>query len=303
MWNALGVPRVDKFLGGVDVFHATNYFLPPVSAARTVVTIHDLAFLAVPELCSPKIVGPFSRGVRRFCHQADAVIADSRSTKRDVERFLDVDPKKITVAPIAVDDALQAMDPGEAARLLEERFGLRLPFLLFVSTLEPRKNVVGLIRAFELLAKDFSHSLVLVGATGWNSQKLISAIEQSEFSERIMRPGFVSSDELEAFYSAADAFVFPTHYEGFGLPLLEALVCGCPVVTADNSSVREVAGEGALYADSRDVEGFAALVAQVLSDAALRESLIAKGKEHAAGFSWERCARTTLDVYRKVSGC
>lgn len=303
VWNIFGAPRVDGLLGGLDVFHATNYFLPPVRDARRVVTIHDLSFMAVPELCSPRIVGPFARGVRRFCREADAILADSGSTKADIERFLEVDPAKITVAPIAVEDGLGPMDRGEAARRVEEGYGVGGPFLLFVSTLEPRKNVVGLIRAFELLAKDFPHSLVLVGPVGWNANEMFGAIERSEFGGRVHRTGFVSQGDLRAFYSAADVFVFPTHYEGFGLPLLEAMVCGCPVVTSDNSSVPEVTGEGALRCDSYDMEGFAALVGRVLSDGALRDSLVEKGREQAAGFSWERCARITMESYKKLASC
>lgn len=303
LWNTVGLPRVDKLLGNVDVYHATNYFLPPTRSARRVVTVHDLAFLAVPEFCSAKIVQPFSGGIGRFCRDADAILAYSESTKGDIVQYLDVDPDRITVAPMAVDEGFLPLAREEAAGLVAERYGISEPFLLFVSTLDPRKNVIGLLRAFALLAKEIPHRLVLIGSPGWNADAIFETIENLGIGDRIVRPGFVPHLELPAFYCAADAFVFPTHYEGFGLPLLEALVCGCPVVTADNSSVPEVTGDGALRVDSKDVEGFANAVRLILSDSELREKLVAKGKAHAEKFSWHTCARTTMDLYRKLATC
>lgn len=301
VWDWAGAPTVDRLLGGVDVYHATNYYLGPVSRARTVVTIHDLAFMVHPELCSPKIVGPFSKGMAGFARRADAIMAYSESTKRDVVRQLGVGAEKVTVAPMAVDEGFAPMGREAAEAYVGERYGVRPPYLLFVSTLEPRKNVPTLIRAFETIAADYPHSLVLIGGVGWNAGPILQAIEDSPVRERIIRPGFVPHMKLPAFYCAADAFVFPTLYEGFGLPLLEALLCGCPVVAAENSSVPEVTGGAALLSDAMDVDGIASNVMRVLDDGDLREKLVARGKAHAAGYSWHACAETTLDVYRGLA--
>lgn len=301
IWSALKAPKVDWILGGVDVYHATNYFLPPTRCARRVVTIHDLSFLVVPELCSPRIIGPFSKGVPRFAAEADAILAYSESTKGDIVRYLAVDPAKVTVAPLAVDEDFIPISRDEAAERIKARYGIGEPFLLFVSTLEPRKNVPTLLRAFALLAKDIPHRLVLVGRTGWGTEEIFATLDSLNLGERVVRAGFVPQQDLLAFYCAADAFVFPTLYEGFGLPLLEALSCGCPVVTAKNSSVPEVTDAAALYADPRDPESVAAAVRRVLEDGSLRADLVARGRAQAKKFSWATCAQRTLEVYRSVA--
>lgn len=303
VWNALGVPKVDALLGGVDIYHATNFYLPPTGRARRVVTIHDLAFLALPQYSSPKIVGPFAKGVRKFCHESDAIMAYSESTKRDIIHYLEVDAAKVTVAPMAVDEDFRPMGRAQALAVLKERYGVEDSYLLFVSTLEPRKNLIGLLDSFHLISKEFPHKLVLVGGIGWNAAPIFERVAQHNLEDRVIHIGFVPHLELPAFYCGADAFVFPTHYEGFGLPLLEALTCGCPVVASSNSSVPEVTGEGALRSATQDPEEFAGLMRQVLTDDALRNKLSEAGRKHAAKFSWTSCASTTMSVYKSLAAC
>jgi glycosyltransferase involved in cell wall biosynthesis len=302
-WSLLKSPKVDRLLGGVDVYHATNYFLPPTHSARRVVTIHDLAFLAVPELCSPKIVGPFSKGIRGFAHSADAILAYSESTKRDIVRLLGVAPEKVTVAPLAVDEEFAPLTKETASARLETRYAIRPPFLLFVGTLEPRKNVCGLLKGFARVARDIPHKLVLVGSLGWNTREIFRVIDHLGLGDRVILPGFVPQCDLPAFYCAANAFVFPTLYEGFGLPLLEALTCGCPVITYNNSSVPEVTGGAALYVEDTGEEALAEAIRRIIEDNELRTRLVAAGREHAGKFSWDACARSTLDVYRRLATC
>ncbi len=300
VWSTLGIPAVDTLLGGVEVYHATNFFLPPARRARRVLTIHDLAFLALPETCSPKIAGPFSRGIRRFATQADAILADSASTARDVVEILQVPPEKVTAAPLAADPAFQPVPKDEAARRVADGYGLTGPYLLFVGTLEPRKNLPTLLRALALLRSDMPHRLCLAGPEGWNSAEVFDTLRALRLEDRVFRPGFVAQADLPALYSAADAFVFPSLYEGFGLPVLEALSCGCPVVTANNSSLPEVTGDAALTCDARDATALAQSIRRILEDAALRESLVTRGLAHAKTFSWRRCAETTAGVYARV---
>ncbi len=302
LWAATGFPKADTFLGGVDVFHATNYVLPPTRSARRVVTIHDLSFLVAPELCSPKIRRIFAHGVRAYAHGADAILVYSESTKNDIVRLLDVDPARIVTAPIAVDENFKPVPRDDAEDTLAKRFDVRPPFVLFVGTLEPRKNVPAVVRTFARLANDIPHRLVLVGGVGWNAEPILRTIDELRLGDRIQRVGFVPAyDDLRFFYSAADAFLFPSHYEGFGLPVLEAMACGCPVITANNSSLPEVGGDAALYAESEDVEGLASALASVLSDATRRERMRQLGLERARTFSWRRCAETTLGVYRSLA--
>lgn len=302
-WQAVGRPEADRLLGGVDVFHATNFFLPPSRLAARVLTVHDLAFLARPELCDPVVVRPFSRRIRKFAREADGLLVYSNSTKRDVMQYLDVDPSRIVTAALAVDEALCPMLPEAARSQLAERFGLQGPFILFVGTIEARKNALNLVRAFGRLAKEIPHKLVLVGGRGYRSGEVFAAVSELGLDGRVVEMGYLPDYlQLRAFYSAADLFVFPTHYEGFGLPVLEAMACGCPVVTSANSSMREVAGEAALYAEPDSAEDLAQKIRRALGDTALREDLVVLGQDRAKAFSWEACAAATYDLYERCAG-
>ena len=303
IWSLLGGPKVDVLLGGADVYHATNYFLPPTRLARRVVTIYDLSFLTMPEHSSPKITHVFAEGVRRFAREADAVLTCSQATKSDVVRLLGVSPDRVEVAYGAVDEACVPMAREAASERVAVRFGVRRPFILFVSTLEPRKNVPALVRAFGRLAREIPHDLVLAGPKGWCADRIFGTIEELHLADRVILTGFIPERaDLVSLYSAADLFAFPSFYEGFGLPVLEAMTCGCPVVTADNSSLPEVAGEAAVLVDAGDVPGIAEAMRRVLDDDALRQAMVARGFEQARRFSWEACARTTLGVYMELAG-
>jgi glycosyltransferase involved in cell wall biosynthesis len=302
-WEFIGAPKVDRLLGGLDVFHATNYYLPPVASAKRIATFYDLAFLRVPELCSPKIVGPFSRNVARFAREADAILVCSECTKQDVVELLDVAPSKVTVAYGAVEEGFTPVAREEASQALKHRYGIDSPFVLFVSTIEPRKNIPGLIAAFAHVAHDFPHKLLLVGGAGWNSEGLDALISQHGLTDRVLRLGYVADrSDLPLFYSAADVFVFPSFYEGFGLPVLEAMACGCPVVTSNRTSLPEVGGAAAAYADPDHEDTFAEVLLHVLSDAGSRETMRALGLEQAKRFSWEKTTDVTLDLYRRLGG-
>jgi glycosyltransferase involved in cell wall biosynthesis len=264
-------------------------------------TVHDLAFLVHPELANRRVVGPFAAHLPRYVRDADAIMAYSEATKSDLVRLLEADPAKIAVAPMAVDDAFTPVPREEARRRVREEYGLEGPFVLFVSTLEPRKNVPGLLRAFASAAPAIQHKLVLIGAVGWDAAPIFDTIAALGMEERIVRPGFVPHLTLPIFYGAADAFVFPTFYEGFGLPLLEALLCGCPVIAANNSAVPEVLGDAGILLDARDEAGFAEALVEVVESEDRRNALVQKGYEQAARFSWRRCAERTREVYELVA--
>jgi glycosyltransferase involved in cell wall biosynthesis len=303
LWDWSGRPRVDRLLDGLDVYHATNYFLPPVASAKRVVTFHDLAFLRHPEWASPKIVGPFSNHVQRHAGEADRILACSQATKADAVELLGVDPAKVQVVYEAVDPAFRPWPRAEAERFLRETYGLAPPFVLFVGTLEPRKNVIGLLRAFATL-RDLPHRLVLVGGAGWYGAELERAISELALGDRLLRIGYVPKHaDLAAFYGLAEVFAFPSFYEGFGLPILEAFTCGCPAVTCRNSSLPEVAGAGAVYVDPHDFEDIARGLREVLEDRSRREALATAAQEQVQGFSWTDTARQTLAAYREVTGC
>ena len=300
LWDAIGRPRADALLGGVDVYHATNYFLPPLASARSVVTIHDLAFLRNPEWGSPKIIKTFSRGVQRFVQDATAVVACSKATKTDIVELLDIDAEKVSVIHEAADDALTPMHREAARDDLARLYGIAAPILLFVGTIEPRKNVEGLLRAFALVHKEIPHHLVLVGKHGWGAATASEMINRLGLRERVLPIGFVSHEDLVKFYSASNAFVFPSFYEGFGLPVLEAMRCGAPVITSNVSSLPEVGGDAAEYVDPADVDALAAAIQRVALDPALRASMRERGAAQAKRFSWVRCAEQTHELYRSL---
>jgi glycosyltransferase involved in cell wall biosynthesis len=300
IWSALGAPAVDTLSGGLDLFHATNFFLPPTRSARRILTIHDLAFVVEPAWCSPRVVGPFTRGVRRFAADADHVIADSEATRRDIIALLEVPPEKVSAIPLACASEFRPLPRTKAADVIRTRYAryrLSTPYVLFVGTLEPRKNLVGLVLGFAKVASQIPHRLVLAGPLGWNTDELFATIDGLGLSNRIVRPGYIAEADLPALYAAADVFVLPSHYEGFGLPVLEAMACGCPVVVADNSSLPEVAGNAAIYCRAGEPETIGSAILEVLTNDARRSDLIQHGLTQAAKFSWDSTARATLDAY------
>jgi len=301
-WELLGAPSIDTLLGGADIVHATNFFLPPTRKARRIVTIYDIAFIKHPEWASPKIVGPFSRGVRRFVKSADAIITISEASKGDLCDILGAAPEKIHIAYPAVEDSFRPIHREEAQRQVLERHGVSAPYLLFVSTLEPRKNITALLEAFAALQHKIPHQLVLVGGEGWNPQPTPQLIQKLGVENRVSRLGYLKSRaELPALYGGADAFVFPSHYEGFGMPVLEAMRCGCPVITARNSALSEVGGDAVRYVEARDTAGLAAEMERVAMDTTVQSALRVLGLVQAEKFSWRRCAQDTLAVYGKLA--
>ena len=321
IWSTLGMPAVDSLLGGVDVYHATNYFLPPTKRAKRVLTIHDITFKKHPELCSPKIVGPFSSKVESFAREADAVIADSESTRRDIIELLGTKPERVHAVHLAVDDSIVPVPKLEARQRVAAKYNIHHSDVLFVSTIEPRKNVHGIIEAFRKIRDEVPHRLVLAGAKGWLESDFEIEFDKEEWIDRVdaavvesmqdrkkievpkgrvIQTGFVPQFDLPALYSAADAIIFPSFYEGFGLPVLEAMACGCPVITANNSSLPEVGGDAAEYCDANDVDSIANAMRRVLSDESLREQMRQRGFAQAAKFSWKKAAEETAAVYRSV---
>ncbi len=327
IWQRLRAPLpVELFTGPLDLLHAPDFVLPP-TRARTILTIHDLAFLVHPECAVPSMVRYLSDAVPRSLRRADAVLADSRATRDDLARLLDYDPARVTVVYPGVSPRFRPLPPEETEPV-RARLGLPECFVLFVSTLEPRKNLVRLLEAFARLGDGgwgmgdgearapIPHPpspdlhLVIAGKRGWLYAEIFAAIERLELSDRVRLLDFVDDNDLPALYNLAWAFAYPSIYEGFGLPALEALACGTPVVTADNSSLPEVVGDpttgpeepAALLAPAEDVAALAAALGRVVSETALRARLRAAGLARARQFTWERAAQQVLACYRQQLG-
>ncbi len=285
----------------VDLLHALAFVVPLLSPCPSVVTIYDLSFLLYPE--SFKRFKRFYLGLftRLSARRARRIIAISESTKRDVVRLLGVPPEKVEVVYCGIDEAFRPLAADQVAAF-RSKHGLPECFILFVGTIEPRKNVTRLIEAFATLRPcDFANlKLVIGGAKGWFYQDVFARVEELGLEGQVMFPGYIPVSELPLWYNAAELFVYPSLYEGFGLPPLEAMACGTPVVTANTSSLPEVVDEAGLTVDPLDVEGLAQAMRRVLDDEALRQEMRERGLKRAEGFSWTKTAQETVQVYQRA---
>lgn len=293
-------PPLAPVLAEVDVFHIGEFHLPPArSSTPYIATVHDLTTVTHPRHHSLVNRAVHRRRLGWIRRHADRVIAVSGSTAHDLEARLGVEPDRVSVVHEARGHAASSTVAPSDPAAVQARYRIGPRYVLSVGTLEPRKNHVRLIRAFEGL-KDRGTELVLAGPTGWRAGPIEHAIEASSARDRIHRLGAVAADDLAALYRGATVFAYPSLYEGFGLPVLEAMAAGAPVLTSDSSSLPEVAGDAALLIDPHSVEAIRQGLARLLAHPALRHRLADAGREREAAFSWERAARQTLDVYRTV---
>jgi len=271
---------------------------------KTVITVHDLAFKIFPEYFPAKDLRRLNFYADFAIRNAAKIITDSESTKKDIGRFYpDIDQEKIKVIPLGFDASTYRNElPKEESEAVRKKY--KIPggrYLLHVGAIQPRKNLTLLIRAFEILKEEKGNEdlkLVLAGEPAWQSEATVEAIKNSSNSKDIILTGKVSFSDLAAIYEGASVFVLPSLYEGFGIPILEALASGVPSVLADNSSIPEVGGDAALYFKNDDLDDLISKIKQVLSDNALASELSKKGKERARDFSWEKCAEKTLEFLR-----
>ena len=285
---------------GIDVLHSPDFIPPRSDRWARVITVHDLAFLRFPWT----VTGTSRRyygGIHRAVREADAIVAVSQATARDLVELAEADPEKITVVAEGVEPSLAPMDRHEARRVVAERFNLVEPYVLFVGTLEPRKNIPTLLRAFAQLREDFPVRLVLAGARGWLSEDVFTALRVYKVESGVDLLGAVPPEELQPLYCAAEVLVLPSLYEGFGLPPLEAMACGTPVVVSAAGSLPEVVGDAGVVVKPDDPADIAAGLGWVLGNPSFRAELARRGLARAATFTWERAAQETLAIYERVA--
>ncbi|MBI4670059.1 MAG: glycosyltransferase family 4 protein [Chloroflexi bacterium] len=286
----------------LDVFHSPDFIPPRKMRAPNVITVHDLAFLLYPRFLTPEAAryyGQIDPASRAAAH----IIAVSQSTKRDVTRLLGVPEDKVSVIYEAAHSTAQPIPRAEARTHVRAKFGIEDDFILFVSTIEPRKNLPTLLAAYSKLRDAYASParLVVAGHKGWLTDEVDQTIAKYKLHDKVCFLGSVPTQELAFLYSAARVFALPSFYEGFGLPPLEAMASGTPVVVSNVSSLPEVVGDAGILLEPNDVEAWAVALHRVLTDNALHDEMSAKGLKRAAHFSWERAARETLDVYRQVA--
>lgn len=295
----------ERVLGPLDCFHHPSPLLLPLRGTPRVITIHDLGFLRLPGMAPRTTVRTLEAGLRREAGQAACIIADSEWTKRDVVDLLGVAADLVQVIPLAPDPAFLPL-PATMLRSVLARYGVRPgEYVIFVGTIEPRKNVEGLLRAYAAWAERREREiplLVLAGRLGWMYQDVERVLAEPRLQGLVRRLGYVPEDDLPALVGGAVACCYPSLYEGFGLPALEAMACGTPVLASNTSALPEVLGDGAIYVDPQDVVGMAEALDRLSRDGDLREDLVRRGLARAKTFSWERTARGTLAVYRAAAG-
>jgi glycosyltransferase involved in cell wall biosynthesis len=286
---------------GLDLLHSPDFIPPHRPSCRSVITVHDLAFMLYPHFLtreSAHYYGHIDEAVR----WTDHIIAVSASTKRDIVEHLGVSEDRITVVHEAYNPIFHPIDRDVAKERVRERYGVEGPFVLFVSTIEPRKNVPALLRAMWQLHECYKEDmqLVMAGGKGWLFDDIFALIQELKLDERVHLLGQVPNEDLLDLYNSAEMLAHPAFYEGFGLPPLEAMACGLPVIVSNVASLPEVVGDAALLIDPHDIDELSAAIWRVLNDGELHQEMREKGLRQAERFSWERGARETLDIYRRV---
>jgi glycosyltransferase involved in cell wall biosynthesis len=286
---------------GIDLLHSPDSIPPASGYRRSVITIHDLNFLYYPRFLTPESRRYYNEQIEWAVQRADHILADSHATKTDLTSLLGVASERITVVHLATDSSFCPL-PETEARQAAGRYDLEPDFLLFVGTLEPRKNVPGLLQAYRILLdeKVTAKPLVLVGGKGWLYDEIFERVEALDLGGLVRFLHGVPDADMPGLYNAASVLTTPSFYEGFGLPALEAMACGTPVVVSDRASLPEVVGEAGLLVNPDEPEDIARALRRVLMNESLRTKMRKMGLLQAARFSWKRVAQETLAVYRQV---
>lgn len=284
-----------------EVLH-TQFTVPPLLRGRAVVTVHDLSFERFPEFFRPGVRTHMKLMVPWSCRRADHVIAVSKSSKRDLVEFYRLNPQRVTVIYEAPSPIFKPMNIEQASRLVRQTYGIEPPFMLYVGNLEPRKNLGRLLQAFAKLKRNDSlpHKLVIVGQKGWLYDGIFETVRKNSLSQEVFLTGYVPSADLIALYNAASLMIYPSLFEGFGLPVVEAMACGTPVITSFGSSLEEIAAGAAVLVDPYSVCSIATAIEKVAGSAGIQQRLRQAGLARAAQFSFRRMAEQTRDVYHQL---
>jgi glycosyltransferase involved in cell wall biosynthesis len=298
---------VGVLLERIEVFHGLDQSGIPLffKAGKYVVTIHDVIPLVLPWAFPPRHRWVLATALARIRKQAEMVIVPSTAAAEDVVHFLRVERERISVIPMGCEPRFQPVEEPVRAAALRRRYDLPERYLLFVGTLEPRKNVQTLLQAFAQVIAEMPQddlTLVIAGGKGWGGEDYMSTVDALKLHDHVRFAGFVGDDHLPELYRGALLFVYPSLYEGFGLPVLEAMACGTPVITSNRASLPEVAGDAALLVDPTQPEALAAAMTSILNDAELRRTLRARGLARAHTFTWDAVAQQTVAIYRAVGG-
>ncbi len=299
-WWVLGLPLYLRRVG-LTLFHGTNFEVPLWRGCPTVVTIHDLSPLRLPKMHQGRLRRRARFSIPFMARLATAIITPSESVRSEVCERLGIPADKVVAIPHGPRRCFRPLPLSQTTEV-RNRLGIADEFLLAVGTIEPRKNLITLVRAFQEILKTTTlrPQLVIVGKEGWLTGELFTHIKKAQLGDRLLCTGYLSDEELCALYSSCRAFIYPSIYEGFGLPPLEAMACGAPVITSRIPSLVETVGSAALLVSPTDVQDMSRTIIGLLKDDNEREKLSAAGQKRAAEFSWDRTARLTRDVYDRA---
>ena len=296
---------IESIVGSFDVFHALDHSAPSLASGKLVITIHDLAFLIYPDrnFTSPEFTKNGMSRMRKLAKRADMIIAVSQNTKHDIEDVLGVSGEKIRVVYEAAETRFMPIGEAAVLSIVRQRYHLPERFILFVGTMEPRKNIPLLLNSYQSLkeTRKIKHKLVLAGRLGWSYENIFLLLNELGLKEDVILPGHIAREDLPALYNLADLFVYPSFYEGFGLPPLEAMACGTPVIASRSSCFPEILGEAAILIDPKDANELSEKMYLMINDHALSSRYAEQGIKRAAQFSWEQVARETIQVYEAVA--
>ncbi len=302
LWYKLKLPvPAQVFFGDVELYHATDFVLPPLrSYTRSLLTVHDLSFVRVPETTSPPLKRYLDVVVPASVKRADHILADSRATKEDLITLYNTPPEKITVLLSGVDARFKPSTISFAQ--ISQKYNLpKKPYILSIGTIQPRKNYTRLIQAVHQLRQSgLDVILVIAGGRGWLESSIYTTVTQLNMQDHVHFIGFADDQDLPALYTHAACFAFPSLYEGFGLPVLESMACGTPVLTSNISSLPEVAGDVGLMVDPYDVNAIADGLRELITDDASRQKRIEAGFAHIQNFTWEKSARQLRNIYQQM---
>lgn len=298
LWTQIGLP-ISLFFGKKpDIFLTLTHYAPRFSPVPTIVSVMDLSFLHFPDTFKKDDLYQLTNWTEYSVKNAKRIITISKSSKNDIIKHYKVPENRVDVVHLGLKD----INMSESSKSLAE-FGINEKFVLFVGTLQPRKNIISLIKAFALLPQDLkdSHQLVIVGKKGWLYDEILKAPGMFGIDDKTLFLDYVRDNDLPSFYRNAQVYVLPSLYEGFGLPILEAMRYGCPVITSNVSSMPEAGGEAAEYFDPNDIEDIETTLEKVLTDESLRKKMVEKGKVHYKKFTWEKAAREVLASVEKAA--
>jgi glycosyltransferase involved in cell wall biosynthesis len=302
LWEHFYIPQALK-RDKIDVFHEPSFIAPIFKSCPTITTVYDLAFIFHPECFTRRNVLYLNTMLSRSVRSSDRIIAISNSTKNDIINHFNIEQNKVRVVYCGYNDYFRAMDSKEACAGTLRKHGITGEFLLNVSMISPRKNLLTLLRSFKSARakRKTGLQLVIAGSKGWLYEEIFEEVSKLSLEKYVIFTGYIPDEELLHLYNSAALMVYPSIYEGFGLPVLEAMACGCPVIASNTSSLPEVCGDAALLVNPLDAEGLSESICKALEDNAFRNRMAVRGFQRIKSFSWSKAANETLQLYKELA--